>query len=215
MIFLTHQVSSSQSSKLPFILKKFVKISSDDHIQINVKLFAFDFRVEQCNFSPPFLPSLLKRLDFDVLIKARRVFSEAVKGDIPSCISFDACIKFIHIICRVPWSPLYTKHTYFFLFFVLLIIWLPRFHLNGFKTFITRINLFLCILNNLIPSITDGLIFFTQLSHHISKVNDCLILIRFEFKRNLTQVKSFLELVDLDVHDSKICVCIYICVERV
>lgn len=87
--------------------------------------------------------------------------------------------------------------------------------MNLFKSFIIWVNFFLSILNNLFPSIINGLIFFPQLSHDICEIDDCLRLLWFELKRHFTQIKSFLKFIYLNVHNSKICMGINICVKGI
>lgn len=68
MIFLAGQIPSPQSGELTLILEELIEIASDDHIKINIELFPLYFEVEKGDFAPPFFPSLLKRLNIDVLI---------------------------------------------------------------------------------------------------------------------------------------------------
>lgn len=46
MVLFASQISSPQSGKFSLILEKAVQISCNDHIEINVKLFAFNFGVK-------------------------------------------------------------------------------------------------------------------------------------------------------------------------
>lgn len=62
MIFLTNQITSTQSGEFSLIAKEAVKIPSDYHIQIDVKLASRKLKVKESHFSPPPFPALLQFL---------------------------------------------------------------------------------------------------------------------------------------------------------
>ena len=147
MVFLALQIPCPQSGKLTLVLKKTVKVSSDNHVQIDVKLFALNARIEECDFAPPSFPPLFKGLDFYIFVKTSWVLSETIKGDLPSCVSLDSRIQFIYVVSRVPCAPFYAQYIDLLLFFVLLFWHFPGINLNRLKALVVGVNFLLSILD--------------------------------------------------------------------
>jgi hypothetical protein len=105
VVLLACQISTSQSRKLALIFEKGIQAPSNDHIKVDVELFALNIKIEECDLAPPLFPSLLQLLRLYVFIKPRWIIGKAVKGNVPRCVALDTCIEFINIICWVSVSP--------------------------------------------------------------------------------------------------------------
>lgn len=101
MIFLTCEVSSSQGCELSIIGKELIKITCDDHIEIDIKLPSCDGNVEESNLSPPSFPSFLEFLHLDVWMQSSSIVSEAVEGDFPCGVLQDAGVEDVYVISVV------------------------------------------------------------------------------------------------------------------
>ena len=146
---------------MSFILKESVQISSNDHIQINIKLFAFDIRIKKRYLTPPLFPARLKWLYFYVLVKTWAILGKAIKSDWPGSIAFDSSEQFVYVICGVSSAPFDAKHVYVFLFGVGYLGDWPRNYLYRFEALILLVHFSLCIVDNLIPSVFYRLLFLT------------------------------------------------------
>ena len=172
MILFTSKITCSEGCELPFILEHLIQWSSDDHVEINIELFALDSVVfEECHFTPPFFPTFFQRLDLDLRQQICWIFSEAVEIEFPSGVPLDTRIKFVDIRCWVSITPLHTKNTD--LFFPKIRFFLPFFYLEPRKGSVIG-SLFLGEVDNFLPCSFNSLLFPTELSQDICEIDNWL-----------------------------------------